>query len=167
MDFIDSPLYPQAKNIHSSPLYSGIIRAMSQKDIKCIGCYEKHTCRDSGWAWFFLFIGILASVAMRAVVIFMHVNPAYANAAWYVGVGFFFVFFMYKFNISRTMSKIIIENGLIKKLKEDGDLDREDREVLGTILCGIVSSKERINFLVIFVLSGIALIAAVVMDILK
>ncbi|MBU1084526.1 MAG: hypothetical protein ABIG55_06600 [Candidatus Omnitrophota bacterium] len=140
---------------------------MSKKDdIKCVGCYEKKACRDTAGAWVFLFIGILAAVAMRAVILFMHINPVYAKTAWYVGMSFFFVFFIYRYNISREVYGEIIGRQLIKKLREKEELSESDREAVAGILCGLTSNKERINFIVIFVLSGIALIGAAAADII-
>ena len=131
---------------------------------KCKGCDRYKECRDSAWSWVFLFLGIIAAIAMRVVAVFIHTNPVYAKVAWYIGIAFFFMFFIYRYNVSRTRSGSIIENELIKKIKEEKDLAREDRKMIGQILCGLTSRKERINFVVIFVLSGIALIIAVIAD---
>jgi len=131
---------------------------------KCRDCSRYKECRDSVWSWLFLFLGIIAAIAMRVVAVFIYTNPVYAKIAWYIGISFFFVFFIYRYNVSRSRSGSIIDNGLIKKVKEGKDLVQEDRKVISQILCGLTSRKERINFIVIFVLSAIALVIAIIAD---
>jgi len=133
----------------------------------CRNCSLYHKCRDSAWSWIFLFIGILAAIAMRLVALFIHVNPVYAKAAWYVGVSFFLVFFIYRYNISRFRSKSIKNRDLIKKVKEDENFEEEDKNVIAEVLCSLTSKKEMVNFAVIFILSGITLVIAIIADIIK
>ena len=134
---------------------------------KCKDCSERKACSDSVWSWIFLFIGILAAIAMRVVVLFMHVNPAYAKAAWYTGVGLFFLFFVYRYNVSRSRAAVISKQNLMQKIHGNEPLKEEDRKVIGNILCSLISRKERINFMVIFVLSAIALTIAIIADMIK
>ena len=103
---------------------------------------------------------------MRLVVLFMHVNEFYAKAAWYVGISFFLVFFIYRYNISRFRSEGIRKKDLIVKIRENKELTKEDRGIVSDILCSLTSNKERINFAAIFILSGIALVIAVIADVL-
>jgi len=101
------------------------------------------------------------------VVLFLHISPLYAKVAWYIGMSFFFVFFAYRYNVSKKLYRAVMERELIKKIREKESLNDDDRAALEGILCGLTSNKERINFIVIFVLSGIALVIALVMDIIS
>ena len=132
----------------------------------CKNCDLRNECRDSAVSWIFLFIGIMAAIAMRLVVLLMHVNQFYAKAAWYTGISFFLVFFLYRYNISRFRAEGIEKNDLIVKMNQDKGLTKEDRKIVSNILCSLTSKKERINFAAIFTLSGIALAMAVIADVL-
>jgi len=124
-------------------------------------------CRDSAWSWIFLFIGILAALAMRLVALFMHTNQFYAKVSWYVGVSFFFVFFIYRYNVSNSRARAVREKDLVSKVVGDDKMGEEDRRVVSRILCGLTSKKERVNFITIFALSGITLAIAIIADIIK
>jgi len=94
----------------------------------------------------------------------MHLNPLFGKLSWYIGVGGFFIFFMYRFRVLMDRSKRINEQGLIHKMENNADLNGNDYHLIRVILCGISSKKERINYLFIFVLSAITLVIALYMD---
>ena len=108
-------------------------------------------------------MGIIAAIAMRLVAFFIDVNPYYAKTSWYVGVVFFIMFFVYRYNISFKRSEKIKNEDLIVKVKANS-LSSRERDSVSKLLCSLTSKKERINFAVIFVLSGITLIIAVILD---
>jgi hypothetical protein len=134
---------------------------------QCISCSEYKNCRDSLTSWFFFIIGLIATVAIRVVTVLIHLNPIYAKIAWYIGVAGFLAFFIYKFKIHQARSKIIRQRGLLDKISHNAALTEQDYSVIGAILCGLSSRKERINYVFIFGLSALALILAVYMDFLK
>ncbi len=134
----------------------------------CFVCDLKHNrCRDSVGAWIFFIVGIIAALAIRVVTLLIHVDPLYAKVAWYVGVGGFLAFFIYKFRLAQKRSQVITRQDLIKKINCRLPLEAQDYSLIGTILCGYSSRKERINYLAIFILSALALILAVYLDFLK
>ena len=134
---------------------------------KCINCSEYKNCKDSFASWTFFIIGLIATVAIRVVTVLIHMNPIYAKIAWYIGVGGFFIFFVYKFRVSQARSKMIDEKSLVDKINYQKRLTEEDYKVIGSILCGISSKKERINYFFIFGLSAVALFLAIYMDFFK
>jgi len=137
------------------------------KDNKCINCQEYNNCRDSFVSWFFFIVGLIATVAIRVVTVLIGLNPVYGKIAWYIGVAGFFVFFVYKFKVNQTRSKLIGQQDLVKKISQKKQLTDEDYSLISSILCSLSSKKERINYLFIFVLSAIALILAVYIDLLR
>lgn len=112
-------------------------------------------------------IGLIATVAIRVVTVLIHMNPIYAKIAWYIGVGGFFLFFVYKYKVSQSRSKLIVEQNLVSKINNKQKLTENDYNLVGTILCALSSKKERINYFFIFGLSAIALLIAIYMDFLK
>jgi len=130
----------------------------------CSTCKGYKNCRDSAASWFFFIIGIIATVAIRAVTVLLHLAPIYAKISWYVGVVGFFLFFIYKFLISQRRARTIHERGLVEKIQKREGLTDEDYEFLGDVFCNLASKKERINFFLIFGLSIVALLLALYMD---
>lgn len=134
---------------------------------KCIGCGERKNCRDSVASWTFFIVGIVATLAVRVVTVLMHLNPLYAKIAWYVGVGGFFIFFVYKFKVGHARAKRIRSRDITGKVGRKERLAEEDYKVIGEILCALSSRKESVNYVFIFTLSAIALLLAVYMDFIQ
>ena len=136
-------------------------------NMKCINCSERKRCSDSFASWIFFIIGLIATIAIRVVTVLININPIFAKMAWYIGVGGFFIFFVYKFKINQARSKIIADRHLINKIERGSQLTKEDYGLISAILCSISSRKERINYFFIFGLSAIALIVAMYFDFIK
>jgi len=134
---------------------------------KCIDCSEYKACKDSFSSWIFFIIGIIATIAIRVVTVLIHMNPIYAKIAWYIGVGGFFIFFIYRFRLSQNRIRVMNKQNIVDKINNMKHLTREDYGVIGAILCGLSSNKERINYLFIFGLSAVALVLAIYMDFLR
>ena len=134
---------------------------------KCANCVEYKRCRDSYTSWLFFIIALLATVAIRVVTVLTHVNPVYGKIAWYIGVGGFFVFFVYKFKVDQTRSALINQRNLVGKIADKKQLTEEDYNLVGAILCALSSKKDRINYFFIFVLSAAVLLLAIYIDFLK
>lgn len=143
------------------------LNLIKMKEEKCRSCIEYKRCKDSYSSWVFFIIGLIATVAIRAVNLLVYVNPIYGKVAWYIGIGGFLAFFVYKFKVNQTRSKLISQKNLMDKINHQKELTEEDYNLLGGILCALSSKKERINYLFIFVLSAVALILAVYMDFLN
>lgn len=137
------------------------------KNKECLTCNEYKNCRNSFASWIFFIIGLIATIALRVITVLMHLNPVYGKMAWYLGVSGFFVFFVYKFRINLHRTKIINQREIVKKITDMRQLDKKDYEAIKTILCSLSSKKENINYLFIFGLSAIALVAALYMDVFK
>jgi len=137
------------------------------KNKKCLACNEYTSCKDSLSSWFFFIIAIIATVAIRVVTVLIHLNPIYAKIAWYTGISGFFVFFVYKFRVGQARAKHISQRNLVSKISNKKQLSDEDYSLISEILCALSSKKERINYLIIFGLSAVALLLAVYMDFIK
>lgn len=134
---------------------------------KCINCGEYKNCQDSFTSWIFFIIGIIATIALRVVTILISYEPIYGKIAWYIGVLGFFIFFLYKFKVGQSRSRVINKLRLGDKISKKEGLSEEDYKVVGRILCSLSSRKERINYILIFALSAVALLFAVFIDFIK
>jgi len=134
---------------------------------KCMDCGQYKNCKDTHASWFFVAIGMLATISIRAVTVLMNFNPSYGKIAWYVGVSGFFIFFIYKFKVSQSRAKLIIQKGLMDKIANQKQLAKDDYDSVEELLCGLVSKKERVNYFFIFILSAVALLFAIYIDFFK
>ncbi|MBU4478847.1 MAG: hypothetical protein KKH34_07175 [Candidatus Omnitrophica bacterium] len=137
------------------------------KDKICLNCSQRKNCGDSFISWVFFIIGLIATVAIRVVTVLMDIKPVYGRIAWYIGVGGFLLFFIYKFNTNRTLSRIIEKENLIEKTQNKEPLSGEEYNLIAEILCNLKSEKERINYFFIFAVSAIALLLAIYFDFIK
>jgi len=134
---------------------------------KCINCPEYKRCKESSLSWIFFIIGLVATIAIRAVTVLVHINPIYGQIAWYVGVLGFLIFFLYKFKVEHARSRLIKKSRLMHKISQDGGIEKGDRELISSLLCSLSSNKDKINYLVIFASSVVAIVIAIYLDFLK
>jgi hypothetical protein len=131
---------------------------------RCINCSEYKRCKESSVSWVFFIIGIIATIAVRVVTVLIHVNPLYGQIAWYIGVAGFLVFFVYKFRVDHTRSRLIRNSKLMNKISQSDKIEKDDRALISSVLCALSSNKDSINYFVIFISSAIALVIAVYFD---
>lgn len=134
------------------------------KKEKCIACREYKNCKDSFASTLFFIIGLIATVAIRVVTVLADLRPLYGKVAWYIGVGGFFLFFIYKYRVNQARLKLITQKNIMEKINKQEQFSKDDYSLIGTVLCGISSKQERFNYLFIFILSGVALIWAIYID---
>ncbi len=137
------------------------------RNSKCINCVEYKRCKESTGSLIFFIIGLIAIIAVRAVTILEHVKPIYGKIAWYVGILGFFVYFAYKYKIEYDRSKLIKTSKLMDKILQGDSIEKEDREIIGSVLCALSSNKDRINYFIIFSSSAVVLIIAIYLDFLR
>ncbi|MFH1788533.1 MAG: hypothetical protein ABH834_04055 [Candidatus Altiarchaeota archaeon] len=130
----------------------------------CKNCSMAGVCRDSRVSWVFFLVGIVATIAMRVIEPLNLVDPIYGKISWYVGVTGFFVFFVYKYRIQVARKKVIEEKHLVEKLAYSKNLTASENRLVAELVCSQASWKERANFFVIFALSALALIVALIAD---
>lgn len=125
--------------------------------------YKK--CKDSTASLVFFIIGLIATIAIRAIGIFANIlGELGSKISWYVGVVGFLLFFIYKYDLENKRRKIIFENSILEKISLNSELDPKDKEILGAIICGLISKKDAINYFVIFFSSAISLFVALLFD---
>jgi hypothetical protein len=137
------------------------------KNKSCKDCSQRRICSDSLTSWIFFIIGLVATIAIRIVTVLMDINPVYGKISWYIGVIGFLFFFIYKFNINRSLAKVIQKNNLLEKTRDEKHLSSNEYVLISNILCSLKSEKERINFFFIFAVSTVALIFAIYIDFIK
>jgi len=107
----------------------------------------------------FFLVGLVAAFAFRVLIVFSHTYENLFRPAWYLGTIGYLLFFLYRFAISQKRKNAIEQYALIPKLEQSGQLSDEDRQVMVYLLSSIRKSRENLNYLFIFGLSFLAIIA--------
>jgi hypothetical protein len=111
-----------------------------------------------GYRVFVFWIGIIATVAYRAIIIIGHYNQLWTDIAWYIGTIGFLWYFAHRYHIEKKRDDIIVNLQLIEKIKTHKTLSEEDQHALVYTLKSLVSSKSSWNYIAIFIASGLALL---------
>jgi hypothetical protein len=133
----------------------------------CTHCALEAGCRESAVSWIFLFIGLVATISIRAVNLVLDISSLWAKIFWYTGVAGFFIYFLYKFRSDRRIQKEMARIDFSEKLKHPEQLTEADREFIKGVLCSLKSKKDTINYFFIFTTSGLALLFGLYKDLLK
>lgn len=102
-------------------------------------------------------LGLTTAIAIRALIVINHINPALMRPVWYFAVIGNFGFFYYRYKITQKRRNAIDDYRLIEKVEAGQCLVGEDREVLLYLLHSLKKSMENINYLIIFIFSLIAI----------
>ena len=106
----------------------------------------------------FFILGLLSSLAFRAIILLQKFDPAWVRPVWYAGVIGYMVFFLYRYQISQRRKRTIERTGIIAKLERGDALSVDDREAALYLVNSIRKSPEDWNYLAIAALSVIAVI---------
>ena len=90
----------------------------------------------------FFILGLLSSVAFRAIILFQKFNPAWVRPVWYFGVIGYMLFFMYRYRISLRRKRTIAQTGIIQKIGAGAALSPDDRDAALYLLSSIQKSRE-------------------------
>ena len=115
----------------------------------------------------FFVIGIISAIAFRAIIVFQHLEPSWVRPVWYAGIVGYIFFFLYRYRITKKRKKAIDDFQLIDKVKANACLTEEDREIVLYLLSSIKSSPEDLNYAIIFILSILAILADVLLTLMK
>jgi hypothetical protein len=106
----------------------------------------------------FFVLGVLSSVAFRAIILLQKYNPAWVRPVWYFGAIGYVIFFMYRYGISQRRKRAISESGIIEKIRTGAVLSSEDRESTLYLLNSVSKSQEDWNYLAIFIMSLVTIL---------
>lgn len=121
--------------------------------------------RVSPWViWGYFVMGLLSVVFFRIIPIANYVDPLLGRLSWYGAVIFSMIFFGRRGKISRRRLRLVRGRELVEKIENRKSLSEEDYEILSYILWSNQASKEWANYLAIFILSLLALVVAILLD---
>jgi len=105
----------------------------------------------------FFYIGLVSALLFRVLIFINSYWPTYSRIVWYAGVLGYIAFFAFRFFISFRRRKTIRENDLIEKL-HNSNLEEDDKDELIYIMNSIMKSREMINYIFIFAVSGLSIL---------
>ena len=135
-----------------------------KKKSDCTTCPAFKQCQDSAASWLFLFIGLVSTLAVRLVNIVTGFGPFWPKFTWYLGVGGFFIYFLYKFRQDRAIQRQVGKTDLAQRLRQEEKLTPEDYAFLRATVCRLRSKKDGINYFFIFFTSALSLLVAFYQD---
>lgn len=112
----------------------------------------------------YFWVGLISALLLRLVIIADHYGDVYARILWYLGVVGYLWFFAHRYHIGKRRFGVIRDLGLLEKIDRREALAEEDFEGLNYIMWSISVSKERLNYLVIFAFSVIAIVLSLALD---
>lgn len=115
---------------------------------------------------FYFWIGLAATVAYRLIIIFSFYSPLWVKVSWYVGTLGFILYFWHRFKIQKKRADLVEDHDLINAVESTKYKTEEQKQAMNYIVKTTFTSKARWNSLIIFLLTIVALIIGVVMDIM-
>jgi len=112
---------------------------------------------------FFFWSGIIATILYRAIIVLNHVSQTWVLIAWYAGTAGFVLYFAHRYQISERRAKVIAERNLMEKIHAS-NIGPDDQQAFDYVLGTLRSSKERWNYITIFVTSALALVIGAYLD---
>jgi len=112
----------------------------------------------------YFWVGLISALLLRLVIIADHYGDVYARIPWYLGVVGYLWFFAHRYHIGKRRLGVIRDLGLLEKIDRREALTEEDFEGLNYVMWSLSVSKERLNYLVIFAFSVIAIVLSLALD---
>ena len=113
---------------------------------------------------FYFWLGMFSAIFLRLIIIADYYNGILAKALFYLGVIGYLVFFAHRYHIATRRVSVLTNLELLKKIESRTSLNEEDYQGLEYIMWSLSVSKERMNYLVIFAFSIIAIALSLALD---
>lgn len=113
---------------------------------------------------FYFWIGLISAALLRLILIADHYSDILAKALWYLGILGYLWFFAHRYHIAKRRYGVIKDLNLLDKIQARKPLAEKDFEGLNYVMWSLSVSKERMNYLVIFVFSVVAIILSLILD---
>ena len=109
-------------------------------------------------------VGVLATIAYRAVIILNHYSQFWVEVTWYIGTVGFIWYFGHRYIVETRRDKLIEKLNLVNKIEAGQSINSEDKTALVYILKSLETSLAKWNYIAIFVFSFLAIAYAVYTD---
>lgn len=117
--------------------------------------------------WFFFWVGIIATVAYRIIILLNSYDPLWVKISWYIGTIGFILYFGHRFRVAKRRANLVKDYKLVEAINKTYDIDPQKKIALHYLVKTSLTSKSRWNSAMIFILSLAALILGIYLDIYK
>ncbi len=113
---------------------------------------------------FYFWIGLISAILLRLIIIADYYNGILAKALFYLGVIGYLLFFAHRYHIATRRVGVLKNLELLNKIENKTPLNEDDYRGLQYIMWSLSVSKERMNYLVIFGFSVVAIVLSLALD---
>ena len=113
---------------------------------------------------FFFVVGIIATIAYRVIIVLNLYNPFLVKVSWYIGTIGFILYFGHRYDIARKRANLIKKYNLVK-IVDNSNVEDDEKQALHYLVQTTLTSKSRWNSATIFILTILALLVAIYIDI--
>ncbi|USN53631.1 MAG: hypothetical protein H6760_00450 [Candidatus Nomurabacteria bacterium] len=122
---------------------------------------------SAGLRLLFFWIGILATIAYRSIIVLNNIGTVWVQVVWYFGTVGFVLYFLHRYQVAKKRARVIAEYKLAERIQSLDNLSEEERSAMRYIFTTLGSSKERWNYIVIFTSSTLAILIGIYLDFLS
>lgn len=115
---------------------------------------------------FFFWTGLIATIAYRIIIVLNLYDPLWVKIAWYIGTIGFILYFGHRYDIARKRANLVKDYDLVKTVDRVQGINPQKKEALYYLVKTSLTSKSRWNSAMIFILSLIALIVGIILDLI-
>ena len=112
----------------------------------------------------YFWVGLVSAILLRAIIIADYWSGTLSKMMWYLGVIGYLFFFAHRYHIAKRRFGVIKDLNLLEKIESRDQLTEEDFEGLNYVMWSLSVSKERLNYLIIFTFSVIAIALSLMLD---
>ena len=112
----------------------------------------------------YFWLGLIATFAYRIIIVLNFFEPIWVKVAWYVGTIGFIIYFWSRYKVVKRFSSLIHDEGLVGAVEKATNLSADQKKALSHIIETLDTTKARLNYVIIFILSALALIAGIILD---
>ena len=113
----------------------------------------------------FFWSGVIATLAYRVIIVLNFYSPLWVKIFWYIGTIGFIIYFWHRYDIQKKRAELVIDYKLIDAVEKNQYESQEQEKALKYIVQTSLTSKSRWNSAFICLLSILALVVGLVMDI--
>ena len=112
----------------------------------------------------YFWLGLIATFSYRIIIVLNFYEPIFVKIAWYVGTIGFLIYFWNRYNVIKEFDRLIEEKKLNSAVKKAKGISADQKKALAYIVETLDTTKAQFNYEAIFILSGLALVAGIVLD---
>jgi len=114
---------------------------------------------------FFFVMGIIATIAYRIIIVLNLYSSLWVKIAWYIGTIGFIFYFGHRFNVARKRANLVRDYKLVESVDKADCIEPQKKLALHYLVKTSLTSKSQWNSGVIFILSVLALLIGIFIDI--